>query len=397
MQILPMAKCICPSCFEEINLGDCSIVSGVTTGKVLKKASKWSLGRVFIEPLEGPLYTQELAHRQCYNCQYSLPYNIENVRSITLTVVGDVYSGKSSYIASLIRQLRYEWVNNFSAYFQLHCLTPDIERDFTSRYLTPLYGKNIALPQTQQAERINPQNPQPLVNRPLIYEIKFRPSPHHPAISFNLMIYDTSGEDFRQIERLVQFARFAMNSSAFIFVVDPFAMDSVYRELPPNLKAMIPPYAQPDKRRPVSDVLNGVVNSFQGWHHRQPDRAQFADVPCAVIVSKADIFTKAINPPYTSNYDGFAQSYRPRYGPGVDLDDIEEINREVISLLKYYGQESLLSTTSRLKNVKFFATSATGEPPDSPDHFPSVNPWRCLDPMLWIFYQLGTIKDLNNP
>ena len=140
-------------------------------------------------------------------------------------------------------------------------------------------------------------------------------------------------------------------------------------------------------------MLNGVVDSFK-LHHREPDEARLADVPIAVMVSKADIFTQAIKPPYTYMYSGLAPNYRPSYGLGVDLADIEEIHREVIQLLENYQQASLLGTTNRLKNVKFFATSATGVPPDGPDHFPSVNPWRCLDPMLWILYQLGIIRRL---
>lgn len=393
MQILPQARCICPACFEEINLGACDIVSGVTTGKVLKKASL--LTNLRIEPLDGPRYNAEQAHRRCprRECQYSLPYNIERVRSIIVSVVGDVDSGKSHYIASLIRQLSYEWgkalsSSNTSGSIELECLTEDVERDFMSRYLTPLFGSNKFITATPQAVRSNPLAGQPLVDRPLIYKIGIRLPPRYTLNTFNLMIYDTSGEDFRRIERLVQFARFALNSNAFIFVADPFTMDSVYSELPGRLQAM-----QPNKRRPSSQVLNGVVNSFMR-QHRIPNPGRLANVPMAVMVSKADIFTKAIKTPYKYSYYGFASDYYPPYKIGVDLADIEGINQEVINLLETYQEGNLLRSARTLKNVKFFATSATSEPPDGPDHFPSVKPWRCLDPLLWILYQLGVIKSL---
>src|SRR6266568_144801 len=94
------AKCICPSCFNEINLGDCRILSGRTSGKILKSPSKNLFQRMNVEPLTGPLYTTELARRECHFCKYLLPTNIERVPSITLVVVGDVSSGKSSFLAS---------------------------------------------------------------------------------------------------------------------------------------------------------------------------------------------------------------------------------------------------------------------------------------------------------
>ena len=110
-------KCQCPSCFEEIYLGECKIMSGVT--KQPLKEPKGPFARMVVERLDGPEYTLEAAYRVCTECNYALPHDIERVPSIILAVVGDTHSGKSHYLASLIhhrhirvmrlRQPRLHW------------------------------------------------------------------------------------------------------------------------------------------------------------------------------------------------------------------------------------------------------------------------------------------------
>src|SRR5947199_1609813 len=99
MNFSPYVKCVCPSCLTEIYLGECRIVSGKTSGIVLKEP-KGPLARMYAEPLDGPKYTLEMARRECTACGYHLPYNIELVSSVTLVIVGDTFSGKSHYIAA---------------------------------------------------------------------------------------------------------------------------------------------------------------------------------------------------------------------------------------------------------------------------------------------------------
>ncbi len=395
MKLVPRSECICPSCFKVIDLGRCPIVSGIT-GDILRKPFVFSPRSIFIEPIKGSL-VQEDAHRRCYECNYLLPYNIELVYSITIPVVGDVYSGKSHYITSFINQIKNKWV---SRSVQLRCLTQDVENDFIARYHTPLYDGKIPVNQTQRGTR-----GQNLVNKPLIYKIQILRSPCHAPITFNLMIYDTAGEDFVQINSLVQAAGagFALNGSGFIFVVDPFTMDPVYRILQPELKSMIPGYAQPAMRHPAHEVIKGVLDILRSYRGRS-DTASLGDIPIAVMISKADIFSnreaEALTDPYAYSNTLFEQTYHPEYGPCVDLADIDTINWEVSSLLNTYKQDRLLGTLSDLKNLKFFATSATGSPPkkepppDNKIYFSHVEPWRCLDPILWILHELKIIGKL---
>jgi hypothetical protein len=221
---------------------------------------------------------------------------------------------------------------------------------------------------------------------PLIYELVVYPSPNHPTTVANLMIYDASGEDFEREGRLV-FARFTFNASAFIFVADPVTMVPIFKQLPPPLQAELQSafnFADAELRR-AADMLSSIISIYERYHG-YPEGSPLSDTPIAVMISKADLL-KYLNPP--NNYHFMTN---PQYGGGVDLGNIDIVDQEVKNLLRTYKQGDLLAATNRFKRVKFFATSATGEPPDATGHFTKVKPCRCLDPVLWILHQFGIIK-----
>jgi hypothetical protein len=382
MSISPFVKCICPSCFEEIYLGECKIVSGRTSGKVLKDPGKGMLARMHVEPLDGPKYTQELAQRQCTNpnCKYLLPSNIERVPNFIFVVVGDTFSGKSHYIASLIQQIKTDWMANTSGYASFTCLTSDVERTYMQGIFKQLYGNKQVLQPTQQGTKVTQE--------PLIYNLVVRRTPRHPVISVNLIIYDTSGEDYVRPDRLVHYARFALNTRAFIFVADPFTMTPLFQDFPLALQALLQPsfqFVQGQGR--AADSLNSVIRVVERYRGER-EGASLADMPVAVMVSKSDLF-KPISVKY--GYQ-FTFLNNPPYGNGIDIQDITTVDQEVQGLLKAYGQGDLLAATRRFSKIKFFATSATGEPPDQNGNFRIVRPLRCLDPILWILHELNIIR-----
>ena len=379
MGFSPYVKCVCPSCFEEIYLGECNIVSGITTGTVLKYSSKGPLARMRVEPLDGPKYALELARRQCTNpkCGYLLPYNIELAPSVTLVVIGDTFSGKSHYIAALIHQLKADWIGNTTGFARFTCLTPEIEKTYTREYFEPLFMNKKTIRPTLPATKTTAE--------PLIYKLVVSPSPKHPPTAINLMIYDTSGEDYVGADRLVQFARFVLNTSAFIFVADPFMMDPIIGQLPPALQTALQPAFKLAQRRKAVEGLNSVIDVFERYRG-VPEGSSLPAIPIAIMLSKADLLKYFTTP----NHYHFMKN--PQYGGGVDLQDIHIVDQEVKNLLRIYKQGDLLAATNRFKRVKFFATSATGEPPDATGIFMNVEPCRCLDPVLWILHQLGIVK-----
>ncbi len=74
------------------------------------------------------------------------------------------------------------------------------------------------------------------------------------------------------------------------------------------------------------------------------------------------------------------------------MQEIDVIDAEVKQLLKDFGEYTLLQSTARFSKSKFFAISATGHAPGQNGLYPAIDPCRCLDPILWILYQLGIVQ-----
>lgn len=187
------------------------------------------------------------------------------------------------------------------------------------------------------------------------------------------------------MDRLVESAGFVLNTSAFIFVANPIRMAPIFKQLPSSLQAELQPFADLGRGSKVANRLNSIISVFERYHG-YPSGSSLRDTPIAIMISKADLFKK-LNLPNRYNF-----MTNPQYENSLNLRDINTVDLEVRDLLWTYGQGDLLAATSRFKRVKFFATLASGEPTDMNGHFTNVKPFRCLDPLLRILYQLGVIK-----
>lgn len=381
MNISPFPKCVCPSCFEEIYIGECAIVSTVTADLVLRSEMRGNpIARRFVERLDGPKYTQQLAQRRCTNasCRYLLPPNIERVGTITLAVVGDNASGKSHYIAALIHQIKEDWAGSTGGFIRFECLTPEVERTYTNNYFNPLFLGGRPIPFTQPANK-------PVAD-PLIYNLTIAPANGQKTETANLAIYDASGEDFRRKERVVEFARFVLHTNAFIFVVNPVSIPSLFMKFPQLLQGKLQTQYQNVAGMRAGDRFNEIISTYERFK-KYKSGSELPDTPVAIMLSKSDLL-QSFSPPGSYTFMNTVT-----YGDSVDLADLAQVDLEVQTLLRQYKQGDLLAASSRLKHKRFFATSATGEPPDANDRFAKVEPLRCLDPILWILSEYNIMKN----
>lgn len=368
-------KRLCPLCAKEFYPGECRIVSRITRQE-LKAAPTGRLGKQRArrnpESLVGPRYVNELASRECPHCSYLLPYNIESVENKSVVVIGDTYAGKSHYLAALIQQIEDGQVQGPDQYMRFVCLTEDVRQEYARDYLDRLFKNKKVINQTQPAI----QNKR---NRPLIYEITIKKSRTHLPKHINLILYDASGEDYADPERLVQYSSYVLNASAIIFLADPVSMANILDRLPPHLQN------QPAARKATA-VLNSVLQLFERNLGVQAG-SRLVRIPIAITLSKSDLlkYLRGINDQY-----GFLTNPTYGYSGGVDLEDLELVDQEVRQLVEEFGDRTLLQSTQML-NAQFFAVSATGSSPKMDGTYPIVQPCRCLDPVLWVLHKLRII------
>jgi GTPase SAR1 family protein len=369
-------KGVCPFCGEEFYVGDCAIVSRLNPGKILSPSPQ-GISRIHsrLSPirLEGPQYTLEQACRQCPHCGNLLPYNFEFAANITIAIVGDIGSGKSHYIAALIHQLRNGLLQGQSEYLRLTSLTPEIDRTYTNEYLEPLFKNKRSIAPTMIASQ--------QIQKPLIYEITTRRTSRY-STRFNILLYDVAGEDYVNPSRLIQYSRHVLNASAIIFLADPMTMSEISGRLPAHLQSRTMTTS-----RSASDVLSSILASFERYMSVSPGSSLFA-TPVAIMVSKSDLLKFLTN--RSSSYR-FLE--RPQYVGKIDVKDLAVVDHEVRDLLDQFGERTLLQAAQAFPKVAFFATSATGYAPDKNGVFPAVEPIRCLDPLLWILWQLRILDE----
>lgn len=369
----PFRKYKCPACGEEFYPGDCAIVSSIDKSEIRgPRANIFS--RTYVPLLKGSKYVKKLALRECPNpkCKRLLPYNIPDVESYTIAIVGDSSSGKSHYIASCIHQLK-----QYQALQVIGCSSITGLRDTDERYFRnyyePIYRIRKKLDLTPRAM------PGSLIE-PLIYELVFQErSALQPAKSINLLFYDTSGEDMDDERRMVEYSHFILNASAIIFLADPLAMPGIVKVLPNHLQ---PPVI---RERSTVEVFDRVMGTFR--RHKGVGLGKKLDTPVAITVSKSDLLQFAVKGTHRPLFLSDSVYYNQ-----LDIPKFDFISNEVQTLLQAMGDRVLLKAVDQFEDVSFFAVSATGWPPDPNGEFPPLEPLRCLDPLLWSLWKLGIIN-----
>jgi hypothetical protein len=377
---------VCPSCSEKLYPGACKIVSPPDNQVSLKptvlEAEPTGILRpfsiLFPKPLDGERFTRSRAARLCPRCGYLLPYNIERARKITIAIIGDVSSGKSLYIAVLLHLLEQALFVRRHQQFKFACLTPEARERYENEYGRPLF-QNYRVPQP------NPRAAN-TTHQPLIYEVALRDAPDLPVEYFNLLFYDTSGEDYVIESRQVRYASYLFQADAIMFMLDPLSVPAIRQHLPQNPALRYGTVSTPG--HPL-DSFSKIIQPLS----REGMSRSFRKRPLAIVLSKADVLKKVR--PGGQQYSFL--SHAPDHRNGLDLADIQRVDEEVRCLLADCDLERFMETVafhqpSLFSSVLYSAVSAIGQTPDANGQVTAITPLRCLDPFLWALHHLGLVR-----
>jgi hypothetical protein len=370
-------KRLCPSCLHEFYLRDCAIVSR-RNGNVLKVASQKTGIRLFSrlqpERLDRPEYVLESATYGCPICRYLLPPNLSYAYDISIATVGTGASGVSHYLATLVHLLREGHLTKTGHHFQLTCLTPNEEYDFMGDKIDPVSRDHHTLPPTLRGIF---SSSGVVCFRPLIYELKISSS-RGPTQSYNLIFYDVASEDYATPEVMSSAGRNVLSADAIIFFIDPLRISSIANFLPPHLQQSI--YLREQKPLYLFNSLLGLC-----MRYRSVREISSLPMPIALTVSKSDLLQ------FLPSNDCDILLHDHNTFNGFDPYDAYEVDQTIQKLFRTQGEYAFLNTAQNLPCTQFFAISATGYSPDRSGLYPDIQPYRCLDPLLWILYQLHVI------
>lgn len=304
--------------------------------------------------------------RRCPNGDW-VPPDLDRTPTHVIGVVGSTGSSKSHYLAAVIGQMIRDGLASFNITVHLHGWSSD---NFYARYYDPLWEEHRELPATPPAELLAAPNP------PIAIELRAV----RGGRKWNVVFFDSAGEDMRGAAAQAKHARYLAQASAMIFLIDP-------REVP-GLAARIPVGDRP-VRGNAAALINNTASMLRAVRYR-PDSHSFREVPTAVVVAKSDMVDGFPGVPaeWISDPDGHDTLAKPD-----DLDAIRRRSDAIVPFLENLTARNLFLTVEQaFPRHTFHMASATGGSPDGQGRFPDFEPRRCLDPVVSLLAELGVLN-----
>lgn len=393
----------CPYCFElfapvEIefrcinpNPQKCTSEEDAKLAAFLDLTEPPRLQRVIPSPTVGRTLPQtavcpcgvETTKRLCPRCHNELPSQFGTSESVTIALIGAKATGKSNYIGVIVRELRERVLGEYDA--ALNALDERTIKRYNRYFEEPLFRNHQVVPATTSAGTGSD------VRYPLIYRLSvsrkrmFRKS----LLVSTLVFFDTAGEDLAIHDRTAFFYKYLEHCDGLIILLDPLQMWSLYPEVPEHVPKPVP---QTDQQN-VADIYIQVLRELQGLEKG----SQLIQIPTAVAFSKMDAVWEMEAAGVDTGVDvGSPVRRGPRHRGWLDLDDVEEVHKQMEYCLAHkWGGANLNGTMKHhFKTFRYFGVSALGRPPSMDGKITSaaVAPHRVEDPILWLLYQLGLIE-----
>lgn len=320
---------------------------------------------------------------------YPLPEGWQGSGTVTFAMAGARSSGKSLYIAVIIKLLKKLVIANHSTFRHADEHT---RRTYSEKYEKPLFERMGLLPPTPPASSTDAHQ-----NRPLIFDVGMHNRDGDLQKIF-VVFRDVAGEDlkeenFEERQDELDFFRYA---DRIIFLFDPMAVPRI-RQL---LAGSVPTHEVGDDD--PTAVLQNVLRVL-GTEARPPIAlclSKFDTMQQLAEVNQNHYYYAGANAVnwqrVMSNYGATFRRESTLLGQPFDTESSYLLHLEVQSLLKCLDATQLLNQLA----VPLFGTdsypyhcyavSALGAPPEG-DRISRIGiaPFRCMDPLRQTFAEVG--------
>ncbi|MFD9716257.1 hypothetical protein [Streptomyces sp. NPDC059076] len=312
--------------------------------------------------------------RVCVSCHSDLPSDYCDQDSRIIALVGAKATGKSTYVAVLVNELRHRVGRVYKG--ALAAMGSDTQRR-DKEMAAELYDR-LHLPGATRPAALG-------FNDPLLYRLslpstsRFGDGSRHTALVF----FDAAGEDLGDAAAMDRYTDYLAAADGIILLVDPLQLPSVRQELPPGYGPPLPPIETSPQQ-----IAADIAGQLRG-HGRRGTRGKVS-TPLAVAVTKTDMLRPILQPqsPLLNN---------ARHDGGV-FDDTGRVavHEEVRSLLDGWDGGELHRRLDRdFADVSYFGLSSLGASPPAtaPADVPTSGPQpvRVEDPLLWLLARRGLL------
>ncbi|OBF27648.1 hypothetical protein [Mycobacterium sp. ACS4331] len=316
--------------------------------------------------LQGP------AVEVCPVCHFELPEGWREGHAICIAMAGARATGKSLYIAVLVKQLELLCERLGVA---MSPVTRATAAAYAVNYENPLYvQRGLIAPTPTVATQSSHQR------EPLMFSLGM-----WGGVRRYLVLRDVAGEDMESGDLRTPAFRFFANADGVFFMFDPLRVKAIRDQLQDLLPAQM--FGGGDPRA----VLNNVLMAIGPGQPR-----------LAVILSKFDAL-RVLRGVEGSDWSLIMSNSGAAYlrdtsdQPRYDMADGALLHEEVRSLLTRLHGGSIVAavenpSTGRPLAHRYFVVSALGQPPSGNRlHSRGIAPFRCADPVRWITSSFGVL------
>lgn len=400
----------CPHCFTPVRedvafyvcAGSCESIDdtrfterhGVPVkSKPITVAKKAPEGKRWEAPLSQPCRTcRGATHRACVTCHYPFPEGWMDGEAICLAVAGAVSTGKSVYIAVMVRELAEMVVEMGYSLSPVETVLTSGREHYKTKYEEQLLKARNMLSGTQ---KVDGAQADAFDQHPLILNLGI--PVRNKKGSVYLVIRDVAGEDLEAAGD-TPYLRFYRNASMVLFMFDPTQINEVQAEL----KGLVDETNNNNLGAPAKEVIDKVLRLSSG-----------GNVMLGVAFSKFDtlqeIGVKNMATPRGRKLSSAGATFNREpevlgvNAPRTKYDDIDGglLSAEVRSMLMDLGARELVNQLERPPSGaridhRFFALSALGASPENRQVNPQgIAPFRVLDPIKWVLFRHGVVKGMK--
>ena len=321
----------------------------------------------------------------CRFCGEPLPPQIMfHDKYLRLCVLGVAGAGKSSYLTTMIHELKYSglpWVlQAMDSMTSQDALNADYNV-YEARHCLEGTEAGIA-PKPQQWVILNNSGDN-------------KNAEHIP--SYSLTIYDGAGEDCEKIgsDGMDEIIRQYISGSKLLAIMfDPLLLPSVRASVAPEiLNASMATERQTSAPSNMVTMVNSLANYIRRSCNISP--GQKIERQAAIIITKLD--TLRDMPNGFGNSSTVMKSSPHIKANGFVDSDSEMVDMEIRDWLKRQGETAFLNAIDanfQPNRVRVFGISSFGQPPDMLKRLPTLTPHRVLDPIMWMLAGEGIVPIL---
>ncbi|GHT44651.1 hypothetical protein FACS189454_02670 [Planctomycetales bacterium] len=308
--------------------------------------------------------------RVCPQCHSLFPHGVDELSNLVIAIIGAKETGKSHYIAVLIRRI-YELYQSFG--WTLMALDDETMKRYKNDFYQPLYDRKQVIPPTQKAAAKNN------VRNPLLYSLSITRGRVFKTVT--LAFFDTAGEDMDDELEMRRYTPYIYNAAGIILLLDPLQQKGLREKLPTQRRETLSRTLQNDENTGAGYIINKTVNLITT--KKELSRSKKIDIPLAVAFSKMDEFREVLGDD--------APIYRPSKHQGYfNRTEFNEIDGFVRGWVGEFDPQ-FVGGTQYFNEAAFFGVSALGARPEQAGNnqlLPFVpRPMRVEDPFLWLLWK----------